>query len=126
MPTTPTKKPAMPKKTDSAKSVDSTKNAATPKAAATPRKPRVVKDAPAKDAVHKAPKAPKTDAPAVVAETSPIAETVKAQEKPVYAGAELNVGAAGRYVYAVGRRKTSVANIRLFSGKGKSTINNKD
>ncbi|MBU6447690.1 30S ribosomal protein S9 [Patescibacteria group bacterium] len=34
--------------------------------------------------------------------------------------------AAGRYAYAVGRRKTSVANIRLFNGKGKSTVNQKD
>ncbi|MBU6447575.1 30S ribosomal protein S9 [Patescibacteria group bacterium] len=34
--------------------------------------------------------------------------------------------ASGKYAYAVGRRKTSVANIRLFNGKGKNTVNQKD
>ena len=29
----------------------------------------------------------------------------------------------GKYTYAVGRRKTSVAQVRLFAGKGQSTIN---
>lgn len=33
--------------------------------------------------------------------------------------------AAGRYVFATGRRKTSIANIRLFSGDGKVAINHK-
>jgi len=28
-----------------------------------------------------------------------------------------------KYTYAVGRRKTAVAQIRLYSGKGESTIN---
>ena len=32
----------------------------------------------------------------------------------------------GRYVYATGRRKTSVANIRMFYGGEKSTVNKKD
>ncbi len=32
---------------------------------------------------------------------------------------------AGRYVFATGRRKTSVANVRLFSGKGDIVINKK-
>lgn len=30
-----------------------------------------------------------------------------------------------KYAYAVGRRKTAVAQIRLYSGKGASTINTK-
>ncbi len=30
-----------------------------------------------------------------------------------------------KYAYAVGRRKTAVAQIRLYSGKGVSTINEK-
>jgi len=30
-----------------------------------------------------------------------------------------------KYTYAVGRRKTAVAQVRLFSGKGESMINNK-
>lgn len=29
------------------------------------------------------------------------------------------------YIYAVGRRKSSVARVRLFRGKGKSTVNEK-
>jgi ribosomal protein S9 len=31
---------------------------------------------------------------------------------------------AKQYSYAVGRRKTAVATVRLFSGKGDSKINN--
>lgn len=31
----------------------------------------------------------------------------------------------GRYIFATGRRKTSVANVRLFSGKGDSLVNKK-
>jgi small subunit ribosomal protein S9 len=38
--------------------------------------------------------------------------------------AELNVK-EGRYAYAVGRRKTSVANVRIFVGKGESQVNKK-
>lgn len=30
-----------------------------------------------------------------------------------------------KYAYAVGRRKTAVAQIRLYTGKGTSTINEK-
>ena len=33
--------------------------------------------------------------------------------------------AANKYSYAIGRRKTAVAQVRLFSGKGASTINAK-
>ena len=32
----------------------------------------------------------------------------------------------GRYVYATGRRKTAVANVRLFAGSEKSQVNKKD
>ncbi len=31
-----------------------------------------------------------------------------------------------KYFYAYGRRKTSVATVRLFSGKGENTVNGKD
>lgn len=34
--------------------------------------------------------------------------------------------AKGRYVYATGRRKTAVANVRLFAGSEKSQVNKKD
>ena len=33
--------------------------------------------------------------------------------------------AKGRYVFATGRRKTAIANVRLFSGKGDSVVNKK-
>ncbi len=33
---------------------------------------------------------------------------------------------AGKYVYAVGRRKESSARVRLYSGKGRITINKKE
>ncbi len=104
--------------------------------ATTTKKPTIKKApkaATSKDAVKKPAKAKK--------ETAEHTETVHA-EKPVehkaaiiekhveakpeaFAGAELTLK-DGRYVYAVGRRKTSVANVRLFSGKGKSTVNKKD
>jgi small subunit ribosomal protein S9 len=32
---------------------------------------------------------------------------------------------SGRYLFATGRRKTAIANIRLFSGKGDSLVNKK-
>ncbi len=80
------------------------------------------------DAVVKKPRVPRkkieaeTARPAVVDETPTITEPVTEElqiqiGKPVIAG--------GRYVFATGRRKTSVANVRLFSGKGTSTINKK-
>lgn len=31
----------------------------------------------------------------------------------------------GRYIFATGRRKTAIANVRLFSGKGESVVNKK-
>lgn len=87
-----------------------TKKPAAKKPAA-PRKPKA-----APKAEHK----PAHVEPEVQAAAAPAEKHVER-----HAAAELNV-TAGRYVYAVGRRKTSVANIRLFSGKGKNTINNKD
>lgn len=33
--------------------------------------------------------------------------------------------AAGRYIYKVGRRKTSIAQVRLFKGEGDNTVNGK-
>jgi small subunit ribosomal protein S9 len=32
---------------------------------------------------------------------------------------------AGRYIFATGRRKTSIANVRLFTGKGENVVNKK-
>ncbi len=78
-----------------------------------PRKPKAVKEAPVEEiAVVDAEKihTEKPDAEKAVAST---------------AIAQINL-AEGRYAWAVGRRKTSVANVRLFKGKGKSTVNKKD
>ncbi len=60
--------------------------------------------------------APKAEAPAA-AEINDVAVSVGAIEKPKIAG--------GRYIYATGRRKTAVANVRVFSGDGESTVNKK-
>lgn len=77
------------------------------------------KKAPAKKAVAK--KAVEAE-PVAVAQAAVTIETAVATEpikfdKPTISG--------GRYVFATGRRKTAIANVRLFSGKGDSTINKK-
>jgi len=98
MPTTP-KKPV------------TAKPAAPAKKPAAPRKPRAVKEAGAPDVA--------------VATSVPEIQPEKFEKEKVPQIAELNL-VDGRYAWAVGRRKTSVANIRLFQGKGKSTVNKKD
>jgi small subunit ribosomal protein S9 len=76
----------------------------------TVKKPAVKKPvAPKKAVVHKA----------VAAAT---ADEVPTGENAAVAAVE---GAPGRYTFATGRRKTAVANIRLFHGAGKSTVNHK-
>ena len=59
--------------------------------------------------------------------TEPVVETTVTET--VIAPAEIQIGkpsiAGGRYIFATGRRKTSIANVRLFSGSGQSTINRK-
>src|SRR6185436_15049483 len=84
------------------------------KDAAKPAAKAAHKPAAKKTPVHKKVTAP-APADAVVTETVAVAETPLQFGKPTIAG--------GRYVFATGRRKTAVANIRLFSGSGKSTIN---
>ena len=74
-----------------------------------PRKPKVA--AKKKEVV-----APIEEVTAVVSETPEITPTILI-EKPVIA--------KGRYVFATGRRKTAVANIRLFSGSGELIVNKK-
>ena len=96
--------PTTPKKTTTSK------KAAAPKAAA-PRKPRVAK----------------TDVPTEVGVAAAVAQAPVLSEKTekVLAVGELKL-TGGRYAYSVGRRKTAVANVRLFDGRGKSTVNGKD
>jgi small subunit ribosomal protein S9 len=85
------------------------------------KKPRAPKAA-AKPAAEKKPRVPRKKvedsapetivAEATVVETAPILS-----EKPKIAG--------GKYVFATGRRKTAIANVRMFSGSGKHIINKK-
>jgi len=58
-------------------------------------------------------------------------ETVKKPRAPRTPAAHHAAAAAphaprGKYIEAVGRRKTSIARVRLFAGTGKMTVNDKD
>lgn len=66
--------------------------------------------------VEKKPRAPRKTVAKEVTPT-PVAEEVVAVVKPKIA--------SGKYVFATGRRKTAVANVRMFSGDGDSTVNKK-
>src|SRR3989344_6763976 len=74
----------------------------------TPRKPRAVK--------------PK--AAAVKHHTAPV-HSAAVEAKPEAKAEVKHHEAKARYVFATGRRKTSVANVRLFEGDGKHIINKK-
>lgn len=88
------------------------KKTTTTKKPAAPRKPKAVKETAKID---------------VAAEVTAEAEAPVLSEKieKVLAVGELKLD-GGRYAFATGRRKTAVANVRLFAGKGKSTVNKKD
>ncbi len=87
----------------------STTKSTTPKA---PRKPRAA-------AVKKHPVEKKEAEEVVIsaADETPVTHHHVAHE-PAKAGAD-----KGRYIFATGRRKTAVANVRLFTGKGDSIVN---
>lgn len=97
-----------------------TTKSTTPKAAA-PKKPRAPRSAPSgaphrkTTAAHK----PAAEKPAVHHHKAEVAEAAPA----VTPKHTTKHAADGRYIFATGRRKTSVANIRLFSGKGDSVVN---
>lgn len=95
----------------------------------TTKKPAAKKPATPKAKTPRAPKAAKPEVKhkelvpeAVAAKPAKVEKSDKEEMQPI---AEMTL-AEGRYSYAVGRRKTSVANVRLFSGKEKSTVNKKD
>ncbi len=77
-----------------------------------------------KPAVKKAPvakKAVEAEKPVRKVTAAPVetaVETAVTFEKPTLP--------KGRYIYATGRRKTAVANVRLFAGSEKSQVNKKD
>lgn len=89
---------------------------------------------PAKKTTTKAPAARKAPVRKTAAKAAPVeaAEEIKldvvAEESenlraPIAPIAILDL--QGRYAYAVGRRKTATATIRMFNGTDKSTVNNK-
>ncbi len=79
--------------------------------------------APRKTAAH-----PKTEhiVQAAGAETAAHAAEHKPEHKTEHKTEHKADHKPGKYTYAVGRRKTSVANVRLFSGSEKTTVNHKD
>lgn len=79
----------------------------------------VTKKTPAKKAPAKKVAAKKTVAKKVVAKVEVEAEAPKAV-KPAH-----TKPASGKYVFATGRRKTAIANVRLFGGSGEMVVNKK-
>lgn len=72
----------------------------------------------------KVPKKTKVAAPkkAVKDDAEIVVPAAKTETVKVHASAKIP---EGKYVFATGRRKTAVANIRLFSGSGKTLVNKK-
>lgn len=70
---------------------------------------------------------PATDKkPRVLKKKTEDVSEVAAMEAPVETlKIKVPAGEAGRYMFATGRRKTSVSNVRLFTGEGKSVVNKK-
>ncbi len=84
-----------------------TTKSATPK---TPRKPR-------------APRAKKKSEAEVVKHAPEVKEVSVKQPAEHHHVTEKPVVAKGRYIFATGRRKTAVANVRLFAGKDENIVN---
>lgn len=63
-------------------------------------------------------------ATAKVAKPVEVEEVVTAAPEVKKAEVKNNIP-AGKYIYATGRRKTSVANVRLFEGRGEHLVNKK-
>jgi small subunit ribosomal protein S9 len=79
------------------------------------------KKTPAKKVVAK-----KAPAKKVAAKTEGVAKATPADTKPKVSKTEGHAKpAAGKYIFATGRRKTSIANVRLFAGTGDIVINKK-
>ena len=73
-----------------------------------------------KPATAKAPKKPKVVKAKVEATPKESVKPTAVHKETAHAHA-----VKGKYVFATGRRKTSVANVRLFSGHGKHLVNKK-
>lgn len=85
-----------------------------------PRAPRKVSAAHKPAATHKP---TVTHKPVVHKKPANAAETVAAEVVAEPVVAEKKHAAPGRYIFATGRRKTSVANVRLFTGQGDNLVN---
>src|SRR6476469_1796645 len=77
--------------------------------------PAAKKPVAAKAPVAKKPAAPKAPVETAAADATP--EVATTFEKPTIA--------KGRYIFATGRRKTAIANVRLFAGSEDNIINKK-
>src|SRR5262245_25526753 len=62
--------------------------------------------------------------PRATATKKPAEKTEAVSHAPAHHEAK-DHAAKGKYIFATGRRKTAIANIRLFSGKHESTVNHK-
>jgi small subunit ribosomal protein S9 len=89
----------------------------------------VNKDTTTKSATAKSPRKPKAPA---VKKTSGKAEAAVHHEPVVHStpahketAHKAPAGEKGRYIFATGRRKTAIANVRLFPGKHESIVNKK-
>lgn len=69
----------------------------------------------------------KTATPKVVKHTEEVAEAMPMVAEQTVVSAILSKPTLekGKYLFATGRRKTAVANVRLFSGKGEINVNRK-
>src|SRR6266481_3444348 len=78
-----------------------------------------------KPKAHKATEAKEKESKEVLEEVEAVLETVASIPMEKMPGVELPKS-NGKYFFATGRRKTSVANVRLFFGASKSTVNGKE
>jgi len=79
-----------------------------------------------KPAIPRKPRVQKAVKPEIEESVSQASEHQATAQAHVESKHEEVKAAKGKYFYAVGRRKTSVANVRLFFGKAKSQVNNRD
>ncbi len=92
-----------------------------------PQTKKTPSSAPAKKPAAKKPRAPKAiKEERKAASKEDLKEERKAEHKtPAHEAAHAGHLNPGKYFYGVGRRKTSVANIRMFFGKSENQVNKK-
>lgn len=90
-------------------------------------KPAAVKAAAKASAVHKPRGLKKSEAaaPAPAAESHSAAAQASTPDSVSAPAAAKHAKPSGKYFFATGRRKTAVANVRVFSGAGEHTVNKK-